>query len=380
MNECKMMEDLYPLYEEGLLNEETSAFVKQHLKNCSACSEKFLQPQKPSEEPPQESDRDAETLRRIRKKKRRRTALISLCSILLAAVLLTCAQLAYVSIGKYRVLQSFKESVLSGLGFDEELWGDDMYIKHPGVRISWSNPEALYEYTPDRDNPTLKRTVAFPQYGYQSSPGDKGDVWRLEGTKISFDIFEDGIYQGILDSKSWAPNSERYDSFLKYCEENSLYGYVDLARFFIEYPLNGLNKKTELSELEIAKVVQNYRADVSFLGSRTIEVSEGKSIHLKRHYYPFIYGRVKGYALFSTWLSDAENRYELPDTDDESVPDGMTRHGFWYIALQMGGYVCGVRVYSNDIENSGYFANFDTLKPFIGGFQWSVTVTEGNYL
>lgn len=40
MNECKIVEDLLPLYEENLLQEETTRWVNGHLASCAACREK----------------------------------------------------------------------------------------------------------------------------------------------------------------------------------------------------------------------------------------------------------------------------------------------------------------------------------------------------
>lgn len=42
MNECKIVEDLIPLYAEDLTNEATSEFVRQHVEHCEACN-KLLQ-------------------------------------------------------------------------------------------------------------------------------------------------------------------------------------------------------------------------------------------------------------------------------------------------------------------------------------------------
>ncbi len=40
MNECKIVEDLLPLYEENLLQEETISWVNGHLTSCPACKAK----------------------------------------------------------------------------------------------------------------------------------------------------------------------------------------------------------------------------------------------------------------------------------------------------------------------------------------------------
>lgn len=40
MNECKIVEDLLPLYEENLLQEETTNWVNEHLASCATCRAK----------------------------------------------------------------------------------------------------------------------------------------------------------------------------------------------------------------------------------------------------------------------------------------------------------------------------------------------------
>ena len=40
-NECSYVRDVLPLYLEGMVSEETSAFVKEHLENCPECAKEF---------------------------------------------------------------------------------------------------------------------------------------------------------------------------------------------------------------------------------------------------------------------------------------------------------------------------------------------------
>ena len=40
-NECKIIQDILPLYEEGMVSEDTAAFVESHLKKCSQCRAEF---------------------------------------------------------------------------------------------------------------------------------------------------------------------------------------------------------------------------------------------------------------------------------------------------------------------------------------------------
>ncbi len=44
MNQCKLVQDLLPLYEENLVSEETKSEIEHHLKECPACSEFYGTP------------------------------------------------------------------------------------------------------------------------------------------------------------------------------------------------------------------------------------------------------------------------------------------------------------------------------------------------
>ncbi len=42
MKQCTIIEDLYPLYEEGLVHDETTQFIEQHVSSCPHCANRFL--------------------------------------------------------------------------------------------------------------------------------------------------------------------------------------------------------------------------------------------------------------------------------------------------------------------------------------------------
>lgn len=42
MKQCTIIEDLYPLYEEELVHENTAEFIEQHVNSCLHCSSRFL--------------------------------------------------------------------------------------------------------------------------------------------------------------------------------------------------------------------------------------------------------------------------------------------------------------------------------------------------
>ena len=42
MKQCTIIEDLYPLYEEGLVHENTAEFIEQHVNSCPHCASRLL--------------------------------------------------------------------------------------------------------------------------------------------------------------------------------------------------------------------------------------------------------------------------------------------------------------------------------------------------
>ena len=93
MNICTIIEDILPLYTDGLLQEDTAELVKKHLATCRACSakEKQLKAALPVPPPNPEGDR----LRRIKRKVQLRALLISTGSILLAVGIFLAAYLPF---------------------------------------------------------------------------------------------------------------------------------------------------------------------------------------------------------------------------------------------------------------------------------------------
>ena len=51
MKQCTIIEDLYPLYEEGLVHDETTQFIEQHVNSCPHCTSRFLGKQLPTAVP-----------------------------------------------------------------------------------------------------------------------------------------------------------------------------------------------------------------------------------------------------------------------------------------------------------------------------------------
>lgn len=82
---CAVVEDLLPAYVEGLTSEETTAAVEAHLASCPACAAKRAAmgaEEGPSPEEAEETAREVDYLKAVRRRGRRRVAAAILCTVL----------------------------------------------------------------------------------------------------------------------------------------------------------------------------------------------------------------------------------------------------------------------------------------------------------
>lgn len=69
---CSITRDLYPLYAEGMLREESASFVREHLEHCADCRQELEPPTPPEKEVYLPCDRETLPLKTVKKKLRRR--------------------------------------------------------------------------------------------------------------------------------------------------------------------------------------------------------------------------------------------------------------------------------------------------------------------
>ena len=82
---CAIVEDLLPAYVEGLTSAETTAAVEAHLASCPACAAKRAAmgtEEGPSPEEAEETAREVDYLKAVRRRSRRRVAAAILCTVL----------------------------------------------------------------------------------------------------------------------------------------------------------------------------------------------------------------------------------------------------------------------------------------------------------
>ena len=86
---CAVVEDLLPAYVEGLTSEETRAAVEAHLASCPACAAKRAAmgaEEGPSPEESEETAREVDYLKKVRRRSRRRVMLAVLVTLLVLMV------------------------------------------------------------------------------------------------------------------------------------------------------------------------------------------------------------------------------------------------------------------------------------------------------
>lgn len=113
MNECRIIEDLLPLYTDDLLQEDTAEFVKLHLLRCAACSEKEKQLKAVVAVPPPEPKTDEKSrFRRIGRKKRIKAFLISAACCVLAVGLFFASYCTYYFGFRMKKIEKFQREKL----------------------------------------------------------------------------------------------------------------------------------------------------------------------------------------------------------------------------------------------------------------------------
>ena len=90
---CKVIQDLLPLYHDGVCSPESSAMIEEHLKDCEACQEEFhkleespLAKNGKKEEAEKENVQRIKNVKKVLKKKRVRVSVITAVVVLLLCI------------------------------------------------------------------------------------------------------------------------------------------------------------------------------------------------------------------------------------------------------------------------------------------------------
>lgn len=112
-NECSIVRDLLPLYAEGMLSEDSAAFVKEHLDTCEECRALSAgeEPSAPTDADTEQRTGEAGVLRTLKKKLRKQTW----CAIFITAavVLLVTLMLRLNSIDYLAAISSAEQYTFS---------------------------------------------------------------------------------------------------------------------------------------------------------------------------------------------------------------------------------------------------------------------------
>ena len=90
---CKVIEDLYPVYKDGLCSADTKQLVEAHLESCAACRKLYAD--FPAELPDADPPDVTKALEKYRRKKRVRRIFTVLGTLLLALILTAAGILCY---------------------------------------------------------------------------------------------------------------------------------------------------------------------------------------------------------------------------------------------------------------------------------------------
>ncbi len=81
---CNIIRDLLPLYEDGVVSEDTAQLVREHLEGCPACREEYERMHAPTPVPP---DRDISLIQHMEREINKKSVLRFFCGVGVLAVL-----------------------------------------------------------------------------------------------------------------------------------------------------------------------------------------------------------------------------------------------------------------------------------------------------
>ena len=144
-NECHIVRDLMPLYTEGMLSNESAAFVKAHLETCEDCRGAYSGEETPpvtEADTAQQRAGEAGVLRTLKKKLRKQTW----CAIIItvAVVLLVTLMLRLNSIDYLAAISSDERYTLSDR---MALLFKGGYSDHDEAEAVLSNVHIVFEYS-----------------------------------------------------------------------------------------------------------------------------------------------------------------------------------------------------------------------------------------
>lgn len=108
---CKIVQDLLPLYKEGLVSEETAEFIEKHIEKCEKCCNESKKINSSSEIDNKEKySGQSVPLKKVKKKFfKRRLAIIAVAAIVTAALIFFATDIFRTSLIDYGVSQKYSK-------------------------------------------------------------------------------------------------------------------------------------------------------------------------------------------------------------------------------------------------------------------------------
>lgn len=97
---CEIVEDLMPLYVDGLCSEETTKEIKEHMSHCELCNEKMKEIEMPIEVMPPEEEISIEPMKKVKRKLHKKNTWILAISLLSILVIGSISYLSYHQINR----------------------------------------------------------------------------------------------------------------------------------------------------------------------------------------------------------------------------------------------------------------------------------------
>ena len=191
---CCIIRDMLPLYLDGMLSEDSVAFVEEHLQGCEACREDLEKLKAPDSFSREEPERDAAALKAMKRKWDRR--------VLLAGILLAAAVLVVLAVGVFarHWVGTARQGDAEGL-----TKGAESYLKVEGLHLERTHRRGNYMAALFTDEDGTWYMCEFDRDSVFT------DRWRANGSSGG----SDGLTVGEMND--WLFGSPDGEAVMIYC-------------------------------------------------------------------------------------------------------------------------------------------------------------------
>ena len=191
---CCIIRDMLPLYLDGMLSEDSVAFVEEHLQGCGACREELEKLKAPDGFPRETPEGDATALKAMKRKWNRR--------VLLAGILLAAAVLVVLAVGFFAQhwVGTARQGDAAGL-----TKGAESYLKTEGLHLERTQRRGNYMAALFTDEDGTWYMCEFDRDSVFT------DRWRAGGSSGG----SDGLAAGEMND--WLSGSPDREAVMIYC-------------------------------------------------------------------------------------------------------------------------------------------------------------------